>query len=273
MKIIIREQMKTILVGKYNGKPVWKAISDGELTSAPSFKGELYDEASVKIMYVGHAVNGWEEKSILGHSNLDDTLDAIMAQTGAFASFIKKEGYPYITQNGNERVYRHINSNFLRLIKEILEYQGESDFPTTEDSWYKDSKNWQKKFVWSNLYKIAPRNGGNPDNQIIKPYMNQYTEIIKAEIEMYKPDVVIFCPLKGAFVPWAKEKSFKDILDAYEDCDINNTIIGKGHLGSSKIIVCRRPDARGISREDVARMAKCISDYIDEVRRKKNDCF
>ena len=120
------------------------------------------------------------------------------------------------------KLYRHINSKFLRLIKCVLEEVGESDGPTSEDTWYSDSKSWNEKFVWLNLYNISPRNGGNPDNKMIKPCMEQYVDMFKAQLDEYKPDIVIACPLSGYFIPWVREKSFDEILIDYKDLSGEN---------------------------------------------------
>lgn len=263
----IRQCITNLFSIDWNGKPVWERIRDEEFTSAPAFKGRLYDEMPVKIMYVGHAVNGWEIDSSTCLS-LEKTVDTVLNQQGALDTFVNSDGYPYIKSNGKTGIYYHINSNFIRLIKQVLEFQNESDSPTTHDTWYSDKKNWNQKFVWSNLYNIAPRNGGNPEDKFIKLGMSQYTEQIRLQIEMYKPDIVIFCPLSGYFIPWKRERSFADILDSYELCEDCSTIIGKGCVGKTQIIVCKRPDVFGLSHEDVRNMAKTISDYIDRVCKK-----
>lgn len=261
----IKNHMQQLLSAEWNGKKVWECIRDGELTSAPAFKGKIYDSMPLKIMYVGHAVNGWEELDASRCSSLDEVADTILEQNGpdALDTFVNAEGSPYTTGSGNPRIYKHIESKFIRLIKQVLEFQNESDYPTELKTWYNDTKCWNQKFIWSNLYNIAPKKGGNPEDKFIKAGMTQYTEMIKTQIETYKPDIVIVCPLQGYFVPWKKERSFADILDSYEICNDGSTIIGKGNLGKTKVVVCKRPDARGTSYEDVQKMAKELSDYIN----------
>ena len=56
-----------------------------------------------------------------------------------------------------------------------------------------------------------------------------------------------------------------EVLDYYEVCNDNDTIIGKGKLGDSHVVVCKRPDAWGKGYDDVLNMAKTISDYINLV--------
>ena len=269
MNNVYRENLKEIFQSEWKSKKIWEWIleqnqeENQRLTVVPPFKGELYGIANTKIMYVGHAVNGWNELDTTGCTTLENTLDAVLKQSHGLEALVNEKGFPYKDKNGRNRVYRHINSNFFRLIKQVLEYQNESDSPT-DKTWYHDSKEWQKKFVWTNLFNIAPRNGGNPDNDLIKPFMAQYTEMIKTQIEEYQPDIAIFCPLSGYFAPWVREPSFAKVIDHYQECNIDETIIGQGHSGKTEIIVCKRPDARGISREKVNNMARCISDYIND---------
>ena len=258
--------MLQLFLAEWNGKQVWESIRDGELTAAPAFKGRLYEHMPVKIMYVGHAVNGWGELDASVCSCVDEVAEMVLSQDGptALDTFVNAEGAPYAKESGKTGVYYHIESKFLRLIKQILELQEESDSPTEHDTWYNDTKCWNQKFVWSNLYNIAPKNGGNPEDKFIKKGMFQYTEMIRIQIEAYKPDIVIFCPLKGYFVPWKRERSFADILDSYECCNDGSSIIGKGNLGQAKVVVCKRPDVFGTSYEDVRKMAKELSDYIND---------
>lgn len=267
----IKDCMRELLSMSWNGKLVWEAIRDNKLTSAPAFKGRLYDAMPIKIMYVGHAVNGWGELDASNCVSLEETLETILNQNNGLDTFVNAEGYPFIKSNGKKGVYYHSESKFIRLIKQILEYQNESDSPTNHDTWYNDTKEWNQKFVWSNLYNIAPRDGGNPEDKFIKAGMAQYTEMIKAQILTYKPDIVIFCPLSGYFTPWVKQRSFDEILDSYAICEGYNSIIGKGNLGDTQIVVCKRPDKWGNSHEDVQKMAEEISGYIDLVCKRIRD--
>jgi len=266
----IKEHMLQLLSSEWNGKNVWESIRDGELTAASAFKGNLYDSMPLKIMYIGHAVNGWGELDASKCSSIEEVAEMVLSQDGSKAldTFVNAEGYPYTKESGKMGTYYHIESKFIRLIKQILEFQNESDFPTEHETWYNDTKHWNQKFIWSNLYNIAPKNGGNPENKFIKAGMLHYTEMIRIQIKTYKPDVAIVCPLKGYFIPWKRERSFADILDVYEICNAGNAIIATGMLGQTNVVVCKRPDAFGTSYEEVRNMAKDISDYINCVCKR-----
>jgi hypothetical protein len=150
-----------------------------------------------------------------------------------------------------------------------LEQLGESDCPLDE-TWYTDSKHWNQKFVWANLYCIAPRHpqpgeNTNPEDSMIKPKVETYVDLMKLYINFYNPDVVVFITdVPGWFVKWKKEKSFKDMLDEYKEYN-DGFVVAKGLLGKSKIIVCKRPDPiykKGVSFEWVEEKAKEVVSEI-----------
>ena len=93
----IKKHMLQLLSVEWNGKKVWESIRDGELTAAPAFKGKLYDDMPLKIMYIGHAVNGWGELDASNCSSIDEVTEKILSQNGAEAldTFVNASGYPY----------------------------------------------------------------------------------------------------------------------------------------------------------------------------------
>lgn len=86
---------------------------------------------------------------------------------------------------------------------------------------------------------------------------------MKLYIEFYKPDAVIFVTdINGWLKIWNDQRSFIDIIDNYNECNINDTIIASGNLGKSKIVVCKRPDRFGLSYNDVTKMSTTVASYI-----------
>lgn len=146
---------------------------------------------------------------------------------------------------------------------------GESDMDIKQ-TWYSDSKQWNQKFVWANLYCISPRKPKNaseahPDNKMVKLGIDHYVNLMKLYITHYCPNVVIFITdVDGWFIRWKKQASFKDFVENYEEHSDNNIISATGNVGATKIIVCKRPDRRGTSYETVEEMAKYISKQIND---------
>ncbi|MBO5140290.1 MAG: hypothetical protein J6B76_06535 [Peptococcaceae bacterium] len=259
-----KELFTNLFNAEWNNKKVWEYIRDNELTATPAFVGDLYYDSDVKVMFVGRALNGWNEP--LGDcSTLENTVESIINQTGAFDTFIDARGF-----GDGARKYYHKNSNFFRFIKHVLELLNESDKGGTE-TWYNDSKRWNQRFVWANLYCLAPKNpkpgeDPNPQNSLIKPCIDDYIDLMELYIKNYKPDVVIFITdIDGWFVKWKRTRSFKNIVDNYQEFTDGNVIVAEGEIGTSKIIVCKRPDRRGLSYENVKQMAQTIVDKVLKV--------
>lgn len=229
---------------KHNGqsKYIWEYMRDKVLSATPAFEGTEYSNAKTKVMFVGRALNGWE-LDVSNCTSIDNTVDYIVNQSSkhVFDTFIDSKGF-----GEGKRKYKHINSRFFRFIKRVLEELGESDIGVS-DTWYTDSKKWNQKFVWANLYCISPRNGNNPIDSLIKKGIENYVELIKLYIDHYCPDVVVFITdLEGWMIidTW-KVPMFTSLFANYQEYDNNNFIRATGTISNSKAIVCQRPDKQG----------------------------
>jgi len=82
------------------------------------------------------------------------------------------------TQAGNKEGYNPNKSQFWNLIKK-----------TTKS--LEGSQNWSSKVVWSNLYKLAPKNG-NPSGKLKAKQEEYCWKILDEEIDILKPRCLIF---------------------------------------------------------------------------------
>lgn len=258
-----RKLFSSLFGAEWRDKQIWEYVRDGELTATPAFEGALYrsPDTKIKIMFVGRDLNGWDQP--LGDcATLDNAVASITSQTGAFETFVDERGF-----GAGPRKYYHKNAKFFRFIKHLLEFLGESD-ADIEKTFYHDSKQWNQKFVWANLYCIAPRNpasseDAHPENEMVKLGINEYVDLIKLYVDYYKPDVVVFITdIYGWFIRWQRRRSFKDITSDYQEIPCNNAVVARGMIGNSKVVVCKRPDKRGSTYEEVAHMAKTVSEWI-----------
>lgn len=257
---------KSLLDESWNNKKLWEHIRDRELTATPAFKGNKYDEARIKIMFVGRDLNGWDAE--LGNcSNLDKTVEAVLKQNPTYQlnTLVCEEGFG----EKGRRTYKHINSKYFRFIKHILENIGESE-KDIDATFYDDKKSWNQKFIWANLFCISPRkpkdvSESHFDKKEIKKQVECYVDLMQLYVEHYNPDVVVFITdVNGWFIPWKRKKSFKDILDEGSYCEHleQEVIVATGLIGKTRVIVCKRPDRWMYSYEKVAKKARVVSDYI-----------
>ncbi len=249
-EITQRELYAKLLRTKYDGKAIWERINDKELACAPAFEGDKYNKSKMKLMYVGRALNGWEHD--FKANSVEELTDLILGQKSSLDDLINKDGF-----GNGKRKYRHKNTNYWRLLKFLLDEGGDSN--GTE--WYQDAEDthWNQKIVWSNLYKIAPYHTGNPSFNMIKPDIETYVEIIKAELDYYNPRCVLFVTNNDFFIPWKNKVSFKDIMtEKYTPVEDNPYIAGITKYNNTKVIVSKRPDFRGATINFVQDMAKVI---------------
>ncbi|MGU9977090.1 MAG: hypothetical protein ACNYNY_00120 [Candidatus Oxydemutatoraceae bacterium WSBS_2016_MAG_OTU14] len=141
-------------------------------------EGCKYKNASTKLMFVGRATNGWDEKyNESTHKSENNCLEAWTAPEDRHP-----DGYSY-----------H-NSAFWQVAKAMTRKFLEMN----EKDW---NTKWSCHIVWSNLYRIAPKEKGNPSIALCKDQLDLCKDLLHAEIEELQPDKII-C-LTG-YDNWAK---------------------------------------------------------------------
>lgn len=173
-------------VKKFNGKK--------KLTICPAIHGGDYfnSDSCTKIMFVGRAINGWCETcerdfetfiKFIGHCNGNCSLDWVVGE-----NYWSNCNKCPIAENNNrdanaESAKKFVfKSHFWQLIKYICIKEND----LTENDWY-------KRIVWTNLHKASYSTGGNPPSSFYrKPSVEYCDNILKKEIEYYKPDKIYF---------------------------------------------------------------------------------
>ena len=128
-----------------------------------------YSEADIKVMIIGQETDRWHGKL----NSRDKTVDMLMK--GYFEYFYQ------ISENGKKRGNRAFwnKKNFRYFEVELNKY-------------FKD-KNKSVSFVWNNISKIG--NAGKSEGKAhrdIKALERSNFNVIKCELEILKPDIVIF---------------------------------------------------------------------------------
>ncbi|MHB8381567.1 MAG: hypothetical protein ACYDC3_04400 [Candidatus Binataceae bacterium] len=125
-----------------------------------------------------------------------------------------------------------------------------------------DDDSWPSYVVWTNLYKISPADGGNPPTPLCGAQFKYCAELLKMEIESYKPVRVLF----STGLAWAKP--FLEKLGFVPDQARHGHELGLvkdiGTLGDAaypapQVVVARHP-AKGPKRDDwVRQVAEAFS--------------
>ena len=141
-------------------------------------KGHQYGD----LMVVGRAVNGWDVNiDNQNSSNKGDLLEVVDAT-------LRNENWmgnlKWVTNRWgvNDGKYNTKKSAFWRVVNELSDNFSDK----TDNDLYFDS------IVWSNLYKVAPEDGGNPSSKLRNVIFENCLNILREEIVFFKPKYVIF---------------------------------------------------------------------------------
>ena len=248
----MKEQYKKILETEYKRKTIFQHLIDGKFTVSRAYEGNEYKNSNCKLMVVGRAMNGWEKD--FSKLNVDEIINMIFEEGFDFNDVIN----PDLSQKYNNCSYNYIRSKFWKLIKFVLE-----EYNDANTNWYDIEKNdkWNEKIVWSNLYKISPKEAGNPPWKIMMQNIEEYINILKEEIEEYNPDRILLVTDNNYLEPDVKKPTFIEAFNIIK-CEKGN-IVGVGKYRDKKVIVCKRPDRWGMSDDKIREMAREIKAEFD----------
>lgn len=146
--------------------------------------------ATGELMIVGRAVNGWHEWNPLEKA----TLTRVLAMRKEIEDHWKdNSGCPlsWVIQGWSRGTgYRASRSAFWRVAKALTERLRISTDPNT----------WPSYLIWSNLYKVSPKQTGNPSSQLINAQMALCESVLQKEIEDFRPKRLVVL----AGMSWAK---------------------------------------------------------------------
>lgn len=172
--------MKTLYQNLYNR--IGQIIDPSIFSHFVAMKGSAYDLQKNRLMVIGRATNGWESLDCSSDKAFGEAAQKRFESTGF--EWIKDCGNGF--ENGDG--YYLNRSPFWRVIKKICM---EMNLLTEEERWF-------ESIVWSNIYKIAPKNSGekgksmNPNGALCFEQINECRDILRKEIEAYKPTHILF---------------------------------------------------------------------------------
>jgi len=209
--------------------PDWPAC--GFLASA----GWKYDR---NLMVLGRAPNGWasgaspeEVGSVAAAAEFAAaSLNGVQQPTGGSGPMNW-----VADQWGSNDDYNTARSAFWRVIREV--FAGLSD--DAEEPW-----DWSDRLVWSNLYKLAPEEGGNPSETLCRLQFANCLRMFRHELETFWPRNVLILagwdwasPFIEPTCEWSSGEGNVEAVARYRHDD--------GTL--SKIVVAPHPQGRSES--------------------------
>ena len=119
---------------------------------------DSYENAEIRIMIIGQETNGWG-------GTFEDDIDDI---TNIYTDFYS--GYKFENHTG---FFKNHFNNFLRLLKEKYPEKATSCF-------------------WNNVIKVGKHNEKNAPPDYILEIEHKYFSVLKEEIDIIKPNVILF---------------------------------------------------------------------------------
>lgn len=221
-----------------------KRVSFKELSHFVGMKGKDYDKQQTRILIVGRAVNGWG--SIKGDNAEEFSQKAIeMMQSECFNWIVFDDGILRNDDLCEDGYYYLSKSSFWRVARAIwMELSGNIG--------YEDNANhkWVDNIAWTNLYKIAPIDGGNPTEKMCQRQDSACKEILLAEIEEYKPTHILFITGYRYWFEWFRDVVGVELSEVKANVlrganKNENYVETYGVTGSGvKVVVACRPEYR-----------------------------
>jgi hypothetical protein len=155
-------------------------------------RGRLYRG---DLMVVGRALNGWGAGTAFWPRDARDAQgrDRVLQRTRE-----ESEGGPkncplaWVAKCWQaKRGYNTARSAFWRTARAVL-MRGEEP-----------SRNWSSRLCWTNLYKVAPAAGGNPEPALQRVQLAACAELLRLEVEAFQPARVLVMSGAAWFAPFA----------------------------------------------------------------------
>ena len=207
-----------------------KELGSTELTGFLAMKGHAYDGG---LMVIGRSVNGW--RVTITPDKLRSSDEVNRFARAVQESVNGKDGkcpMLWVTELwGAREDYDTKHSAFWRCIRKVVQ---ELDIANVEDA------NWPSHLVWSNLYKLSPAEGGNPGSRLREIQFPGCIELLKLEIQIYRPSRVLF--LTG--IDWA-EPFLKKVFEMAQFQDIKSTYVERvGDAHGTRFVIAVHPQGK-----------------------------
>ena len=136
-----------------------------------------------ELMVFGRAVNGWEA----GHAASELVSEAqrkkVIAEMNDYSEPPDKCPMRWVTDAQGAKEYNTNKSAFWRVIR-----------MTTADLSIANcqSPNWSSYLIWSNLYKVSPKEKGNPSSRLKRIQLEYCKKLLAEELSHFSPKRLLF---------------------------------------------------------------------------------
>lgn len=147
-----------------------------EVSGFLAIKGKY--SASGGLMAIGRSVNGWGNCGKFPYDlQYQEVRENFAEEVVRFIGVDVK--CPMLNHWGNN----NNRSSFGRVLRRVIR---ELEIPNFNE------EEWPSYLVWSNLYKLSPHKGGNPNTELCDTQQTGCKNLLKVEFETYRPERVLF---------------------------------------------------------------------------------
>lgn len=240
--------------------PLKEGFFSSELTCMPITVGDQYKESPIRLMYVGRAVNGWN--NVWQKGTTEQLVEQVFERTQDMSVIM--QGIVKYQKNGEDCEYNYNRSPFWQLCRKLL-------------SQYEIRENWANHVAWTNLFKVSYSEAGNPNVKLIKQTIDSCSKILFYEVFCEMPTHIVFVTDEWWIRPEINGVSRTAFLDSLgiEICNNSNDgiIVGSGVLRNEyfdfpasprpKYVITRRPETAKMSRAEHAAAIKRAFETIE----------
>ena len=188
-----------------------------------------------ELMIVGRAPNGWREGWTLQENQSPERREQTIRELEAEFALPK---CPMAWANEPQPNWNWRRSPFTRLMNQLAEKLPDYSEQT-----------WPSRLIWSNLYKIAPDKGGNPNNRLCIAQERVCLEYFAAELRIWQPKQVVLVtgwdwahPFVNRLDPDASAKPSREQL-----VDWSGLVHPHPDQAPIPLVVCKRPERRRVA--------------------------
>ena len=190
-----------------------------KLTVVNAKVGKDFDN---KLMVIGRAVNGWEEQSSLTKGFQSEQILCLI-------DFLKRNTANTLEYFGGK--YNPNKSSFTQVKQMLANHIVGCPKSLSNHS-----------IVWSNLYKVSNFAGGNPSAKLRALQFSNCLNILKLEIELYRPETIVF------LTSYKQQLWAKPFLDQLGVTNLLTAPIGlvefAGMYNGAKVVVGQHPQGK-----------------------------
>jgi hypothetical protein len=208
-----------------------------------SMRGEEYNCGTRRFMLIGRATNGWGALTTKSATAFGEAAQNEFDDHGRWNWIESIDGTLYSTHDKDKtnlsKRYCIYKNPYCYYSKAIW-----SRLPGT----FQDNEIWMKSIAWSNLYKVSPIECGNPSIRMQEIQLATCKEILKRELEIYKPSHILAITGFDWFAPFA------DLFEEVKDSGKRNVlrgvnknadyVEGTATYGDAKVVITCRPEWR-----------------------------